>query len=83
MRRPDRPVSSGVVPERRNRVTYELAPAALVPRDQIWFHHPEMQRRIHMAETDLAEGRTKVTHSADEAQALLDTLKRKRRRERR
>jgi hypothetical protein len=64
-------------------MTDELAQAVLVPRDQIWFHHPDMQRRIHMAETDLAEGRIKVTHSADEAQAFLDTLKRKRRRVRR
>ncbi len=71
-----------VLLEKTERGTYELVPAALVPRDQLWFHHPEMQRRIRKAEADLAEGRTKVTHSAQEAQALLDGLKGKRRRRR-
>jgi AbrB family looped-hinge helix DNA binding protein len=69
-----------VLLERTERGTYELVPAALVPRDQLWFHHPEMQRRISKAEADLAAGRTKVTHSAEEAQALLDSFKGKRRR---
>jgi AbrB family looped-hinge helix DNA binding protein len=69
-----------VLLELTERGTYELVPAALVPRDQLWFHHPEMQRRIRRAEADLAEGRVKVTHSADEAQALLDSFKGKRRR---
>jgi AbrB family looped-hinge helix DNA binding protein len=71
-----------VLLERTERGTYELVPAALVPRDQLWFHHPEMQRRIRKAEADVAAGRTKVTHSAEEAQALLDS-KGKRRRGRR
>jgi AbrB family looped-hinge helix DNA binding protein len=69
-----------VLLERTERGTYELVPAALVPRDPLWFHHPEMQRRIRKAEADLAAGRTRVTHSAEEAQALLDSLKGKRRR---
>jgi AbrB family looped-hinge helix DNA binding protein len=72
-----------VLLERTERGTYELVPAALVPRDQLWFHHPEMQRRLRKAEADLAAGRTKVTHSAEEAQALLDSFKGKRRRARR
>ena len=69
-----------VLLERTDRGTYELVPAALVPRDQLWFHHPEVQRRILSAEEDLAAGRTQVTHSAEEAQALLDSFKAKRRR---
>jgi AbrB family looped-hinge helix DNA binding protein len=64
-----------VLLERTERGTYELVPAALVPRDQLWFHHPDMQRRIRQAEADLAAGRVKVTHSAEEAQALLDSVK--------
>ena len=72
-----------VLLEKTERGTYELVPAALVPRDQLWFHHPEMQRRIRKAETDLAEARTKVTHSAEEAQALLDSFKSRRPRRRR
>jgi len=67
-----------VLLERTERGTYELVPAALVPREQLWFHHPEMQRRMRKAETDVAEGRTKVTRTAAEAQALLDRLKGKR-----
>jgi AbrB family looped-hinge helix DNA binding protein len=72
-----------VLLERTERGTYELVPAALVPRNQLWFHHPEMQTRIRKAEADLAEGRTKVTRTAAEAQALLDRFKGRRPRPRR
>lgn len=72
-----------VLLERTERGTYELVPAVLVPRDQLWFHHPEMRRRIRKTEADLAEGRAKVTHSAEEAQVLLDSFKAKRRHARR
>jgi AbrB family looped-hinge helix DNA binding protein len=72
-----------VLLERTERGTYELVPAALIPRDQLWFHHPEMQQRIRKAEADLADSRTKVTHSAAEAKALLDRFKAKRPRGRR
>lgn len=47
-------------------------PAALVPHDQLWFHHPEMQRRTQKAESDIAEGRTSVTRTLAAAQAELD-----------
>jgi AbrB family looped-hinge helix DNA binding protein len=67
-----------VLLEKTERGTYELVPAALVPREQLWFHHPEMQRRMRKAETDLAEGRTRVTRTAGGAQALLDRYKGKR-----
>ena len=69
--------------ERTERGSYELLPAALVPRDQLWFHHPEMHRRMRKAEADVSEGRTTVTRTAAEAQALLDRHKRKRREKRR
>jgi len=72
-----------VLLEKTERGTYELVPAALVPRDQLWFHHPEMQRRIRKAEADLAEGRTKVTRTVAEAQTLLDSFKGRRRSPRR
>src|SRR4029079_7639894 len=35
--------------ERTDRGTYELVPATLVPNDQLWFHHPEMQGRAPRA----------------------------------
>jgi len=49
----------------------------LVPKDQIWFHHPEMQARIRRAEEDFASGRFTRTETPDEAQAFLDSLKKK------
>jgi AbrB family looped-hinge helix DNA binding protein len=71
-----------VLLEKTERGTYELVPAALVPRDQLWFHHPDMQRRIRKAEADLAEGRSKVTTTLEAAQALLDASKGRRRKHR-
>jgi bifunctional DNA-binding transcriptional regulator/antitoxin component of YhaV-PrlF toxin-antitoxin module len=57
------------------RGTYELVPATLIPKDQIWFHHPEMQSRIAEAEADFRERRFTRTETPDEAQAYLDRLK--------
>ena len=71
-----------VLLEKTERGTYELVPAVLVPRDQLWFHHPEMQARIRKAEADVAERRTRVTRTATEAQALLDSFKTRKRRSR-
>src|SRR5436190_20609307 len=61
--------------ERTKKGTFELIPAALVPKDQLWFHHPEMQKRIGRAESDFAAGRSTRTETPEEAQALLDSLK--------
>ncbi len=69
-----------VLLERTGRGTFELVPAALVPKDQLWFYHPEMQARIRQAEADLAAGRFTRTETPEEAQAFLDSLKRRRRR---
>jgi bifunctional DNA-binding transcriptional regulator/antitoxin component of YhaV-PrlF toxin-antitoxin module len=63
--------------ERSERGTFELVPASLVPRDQLWFHHPEVQERVERAESDLAAGRSTRTETPEEAQAFLDTLKKK------
>ncbi|MEO8587049.1 MAG: AbrB/MazE/SpoVT family DNA-binding domain-containing protein [Acidobacteriota bacterium] len=62
--------------ERTGRGTFELVPAALVPKDQIWFHHPEMQERIRKAEKSIVSGRGTTTRTAGEASAFLDGLKR-------
>lgn len=61
--------------ERTERGTFELIPATLVPTDQLWFYHPEMQTRVAQAESDLAKGRSTRTRTPEEAQALLDSLK--------
>jgi hypothetical protein len=46
-----------------------------VPRDQLWFHHPELQNRMRKAEADVSEERTTGTRTVAEAQALLDRHK--------
>lgn len=61
--------------ERTERGTFELVPATLVPKDQLWFHHPDMQARVAKAEKDFSEGRSTRTQTLEEAQALLDSLK--------
>lgn len=64
--------------ERTERGSWELVPASLVPRDQLWFHHPDMRRRLEEAEVDFAGGRTTRTRTPAQAQAFLDRLKRAR-----
>jgi bifunctional DNA-binding transcriptional regulator/antitoxin component of YhaV-PrlF toxin-antitoxin module len=61
--------------ERTERGTFELVPASLVPNDQLWFHHPDVQARVARAESDFAEGRSTRTEGSEEAQAFLDSLK--------
>ena len=63
--------------EKTSRGTYELVPASLVPNDQLWFHHPDMQARIRRAEKNFREGRFTSTRTPEEAQAFLDRLKKK------
>lgn len=64
-----------VLLERTSRGTFELVPATLMPRDQLWFHHPKMKARVARAEKDFAAGRASRTGSPEDAQALLDRLK--------
>lgn len=64
-----------VILEKTERGTYELVPATLVPKDQFWFHHPEMRQRIDAAEADLRAGRSTRTETPEDAQAFLDGLK--------
>jgi bifunctional DNA-binding transcriptional regulator/antitoxin component of YhaV-PrlF toxin-antitoxin module len=64
-----------VILEKTERGTYELVPAALVPRDQLWFHSDEVQAGVREGEADFREGRFAATESPEDAQALLDRLK--------
>ncbi len=79
--RSDLGVRSGdlLILERTEKGTWELVPASLVPRDQLWFHHPEMRKRLEEAEADFAGERTTRTRTPAQAQAFLDRLKRTRR----
>lgn len=63
--------------EQTEHGTFELVPASLVPKDQLWFHHPEVTDRIAGAEEELATGRSTRTETPEEAQAFLDRLKRR------
>jgi len=59
--------------------TAEIIAASLVPRDQVWFLHPEMQERIAEAHGDIARGRTTaVTEAAALRGHLVRTKKRRR-----
>ena len=64
-----------VILEKTDHGTYELVPAALVPKDQLWFHHPEMEGRIAQAEADFHAGRSTSVATPEEAQSYLDGLK--------
>jgi bifunctional DNA-binding transcriptional regulator/antitoxin component of YhaV-PrlF toxin-antitoxin module len=66
-----------IILERTERGTFELVPAALVPKDQLWFFHPEVQARVQKAEADFRSGRGVVTRTPEEARAFLDGLKRR------
>jgi AbrB family looped-hinge helix DNA binding protein len=66
-----------IILERTERGTFELVPAALVPKDQLWFYHPEMQGRVRKSEESIAAGRGTMTRTPDEASRFLDSLKRR------
>ncbi len=63
--------------ERTGHGTYEIVPAALVPRDQLWFHHPDVRRRVEEAEVEFREGRAEATRTPRQVRALLDRLKKR------
>jgi bifunctional DNA-binding transcriptional regulator/antitoxin component of YhaV-PrlF toxin-antitoxin module len=64
-----------VILEKTGHGTYELVPASLVPKEQLWFHHPEMARRISQAEVDFREGRSTSAETPAAVQSFLDGLK--------
>lgn len=47
-----------------------------IPDDQLWFHHPEMQKRVREGEASIALDGAVRTRTPAEAQAFLDSLKR-------
>ncbi len=57
--------------------TAELVPLALIPRDQVWFAHSEMQARISEALDDLNEGRTTRISRRSEVRPHLAKLRKK------
>ena len=62
-------------PRRMGAAPREAFPTATIPRNQSWFHHPEVQKRVAEAEADFREGRYTRTSTPEEAQAYLDSLK--------
>ena len=66
-----------IILERTERGTYELVPAALIPKDQLWFYHPEMQARIRKAEADIAASNVSKTQTVKTARTFLDGLKKR------
>jgi bifunctional DNA-binding transcriptional regulator/antitoxin component of YhaV-PrlF toxin-antitoxin module len=45
-----------VIFEKTPHGTYEVLPAALVPTDQTWFHHPSVQARLAAARRTSTKG---------------------------
>lgn len=61
--------------DRTERGTYELVPAALVPKEDLWHFHPEFRARLREAEDDFRAGRVHRS-SGEEFLKLLDSWKR-------
>lgn len=57
--------------------TAELVPLALIPRDQVWFAHPGMQKRISEALNDIQAGRTTRIGKKSDVRPYLARLKKK------
>ena len=49
---------------------YELVAAELIPKDQKWFYHPEMQERVRGAEEELLSGTARRESAAGLARRL-------------
>lgn len=64
-----------IILEQTERGTFELVPAALVPKDQLWFYHPEMQARIKKSEASIEAGSAAVTRTPGEAKRFLEGLR--------
>lgn len=64
-----------VLLEQTDHGTYELVPASIIPKDQLWFHHPDVRARVTEAEADFAAGRVTSASSPEEAQRVLDSFK--------
>ena len=56
---------------------YELVPAELVPRDQLYFHTPAMRKRIEAAERSFREGTSTKTKGERATREFLDSLKKR------
>jgi hypothetical protein len=54
-----------------------IVPLRSVPKDQLWFHDPEMQARMARAREDFKAGRFTRTETLEEAQEFLAELKKK------
>lgn len=65
-----------LLPEITEWGTLELVPVALIPRDQVWFTHPDMQARIAAAHEDIAAGRVTEITSPDAMDDYLSQLQR-------
>ncbi len=58
--------------DRTEHGTYELVPAELVPKEDLWHFHPEFRERLRQAEEDIKAGRTQRV-SGERFLELLDS----------
>lgn len=57
--------------------TYELFPAELVPREDLWHFHPEFQARLAKSKEDIEKGRMTRIGTPEEVAAYFDSLKKR------
>jgi len=63
--------------ERTERGSYELRVGAIVPKDDLWFLHPEIQARVNEAEEDFVTGRFVTVPPEQSVRSALASLKAK------
>jgi AbrB family looped-hinge helix DNA binding protein len=57
--------------ERTERGSYELRVGAIVPKEDLWFLHPEVQARVKEGEEDVRAGRSKTIAPSDDLRSAL------------
>lgn len=62
--------------ERTDDGSIRLCPVARIPRDQRYFHTPEMHARLAQAEASFENGTSTRTVGEEGTQKFLDSLKR-------
>src|SRR5271167_3274405 len=63
--------------ERTERGSYELRVGAIVPKEDLWFLHPDMQARIKEGEEDLRAGRSVAVAHDTAVRSVLASHKKK------
>lgn len=61
--------------DRTDDGVFEIIPSVVIPRDQLWYHSPEVRERLRRGEASFRDGRSTRTRGEAETRRLLDSLK--------